>query len=196
MTFIAIALSAGRYWIRTTVTRNFQLHDALHGLALVLLTALVSVSTVAYVKIYAPDTRPIEPRTQVTTISAADLRFGITIDTLALLCLSAVRFSILVLYRTIFGLSRTFMRFWWVAVVVSVLVFGPAIGCTILAVNLRNEESLMARARYYGICIWVQCGLTMTSDLLGTHAEFLYVFLEEEKKANIPQSCSSRFTWS
>lgn len=163
-TFIAIALSAGRYLIRTTVTRNFQLHDALHALALVLLIALVSVSTVAYVKIYVADAGPIEPGKQVTTISAAELRFGIIIDILALLCLSAVRFSVLALYKTIFGLSRTFMRLWWIAVVVSVLVFGPAIGGTILVAKLRDTESLFAR--YYGICIWIQCGLTMTSDLL------------------------------
>ena len=84
---------------------------------------------------------------------------------LALLCLSAVRFSILVLYRTIFGQSRTFMRLWWIAVAVAVLVFGPAIAGAILVAEMRDTESLFAR--YYGICIWIQCGLTITSDLLG-----------------------------
>lgn len=156
----------GRYLIRSKLTRNFQLSDALHGLALIALLVLVTVSTVAYAKIYSLRNSLQYHGTHPKAKSYSEsFKYATGISVVALVCVSSVRFSMLIFYRTIFGISHTFMRLWWFIAACALLVLVPTIAGLLMLAIKKDIVSLFVG--YLHSCVWVQCTLDVPADILG-----------------------------
>lgn len=119
-----ILLTAGRYAIRQKTVQSLKADDYIHGLAQVLLIGYVSTYTVMFPLNYSVEFWVAglgeEP-------SAFDLRryfhLEIAVSLLFWIIIYLVKFSFLALYRFLFGVSRNFMRAWWLVAGFTALTF-------------------------------------------------------------------------
>jgi len=120
LTAVAILLSFGRYWIRYTYVSALEVSDGFHFVALLLLIAISIQYTAGFPnlnKISFPD--PNNPPT------GADLNLyqhlAVSASCIWFIAIYCVKFSFLFFYRTVFGVSKKFMRVWWVVLVFTIL---------------------------------------------------------------------------
>ena len=109
-TGVALALTVGRYWVRSTIIRRVGWDDAAHLLGVILLVSQVAIVTTATSMMY-------KLGSDNTGGSAKEVNFFLHLDLAATLiswsCLWAIKVSFLLLYRRIFQVSIWFTRAWW-----------------------------------------------------------------------------------
>lgn len=129
---LALALTAGRFWIRAKVIKSFQWDDAAHPMGLLLLLTQVSIVSVAASMVYQLDEYAVAPTGE------KEIFFFLRLDLAGLLvawsCVYAIKAAFLLLYRRIFQISKVFTRAWWITlafVLVThwILVAGSLIEC-------------------------------------------------------------------
>lgn len=119
-----IVLTAGRYTIRYKSVNGFQADDYVHGLALILLIGYVSTYTVMFPLNYSVEFWSAGLGEQP---SDADLlryfRLELSVSLLFWITIHLVKLAFLLLYRLLFGVSRSFMRVWWIVCAFTLVVF-------------------------------------------------------------------------
>ena len=118
-------LTAGRYVIRKTILAKFHWDDLAHGLALALSIVYVACYTVMFPILLAIEKGKLKEGPQP---SASDLnrfvRFDVAIQLLAWLTIYLVKLSLLLYFRTIFGISPVFLKVWWAVLGFTIIAFG------------------------------------------------------------------------
>ena len=104
---MALALTVGRYWVRSTIIRRIGWDDAAHLLGVMLLLSQVSIVTSAASMMYKLGDRTANE-------SPLFYQLDLAATLIAWACLWAVKMSFLLLYRRIFQVSVWFTRAWWV----------------------------------------------------------------------------------
>ena len=117
-------MTLGRYAIRLATIKALKVDDYVHGIALLVLIAYVSTYTTLF---------PLKTAVESWTAGSgkrppnADLRkyFHLEIAVLLLyrVVIYLVKFAFLLFYRFLFGISRTFMRAWWIVCALTVMTF-------------------------------------------------------------------------
>ena len=104
--------------------KSLKADDYVHGLALLFLIGFVSTYTVELPLVYAIESWSLGLGDQP---SERDLtrffRFDITIEFLFWIVNYLVKFAFLLFYKFLFGVSKSFMRAWWVVSVFTLLTF-------------------------------------------------------------------------
>ena len=122
-TGLAILLTAGRFWIRSRVTKRLAWDDAAHLLGLLLLIAQVSIVSGAASMIYRIATYEAEEDRRYE----AELLLFVRLDLAGILitwcCLYAIKMSFMLLYHHIFRISEKFIRAWWIILGIVFLTF-------------------------------------------------------------------------
>ena len=127
-TGVALLLTAGRYWIRSTIIRRIGWDDAAHLLGVMLLVSQVSIVTSATSMMYRlGDDDTNGTAREVNLFYHLDLAATL----IAWFCLWAIKLSFLLLYRRIFQVSVWFTRAWWVVAAFVGLTFWTLIAGSI-----------------------------------------------------------------
>lgn len=122
MAGVAVSLTFGRYIIRYRKLGRFFWDDAIHGLALIFLLAMIVAYTVDFPQMYLVDSFKRGDSKQAP-ISKSYKKKQLMISILFWLCVYAVKSAFLVLYRAIFGVTQIFNRAWWITVAFTFLTF-------------------------------------------------------------------------
>ena len=114
-TVSAISLTIGRYAIRWHKFHAFGWDDLLHGIATILMVILISIYApyfLLYYKVeyYAAGVGPKPTEAELEQYFHIEL----TNSMIFWVVMYTVKFIFTALYRHVFGVSRTFMRVWWV----------------------------------------------------------------------------------
>lgn len=110
--------------IRLKTVRSFKADDYIHGLALVFLIGYVSIYTVMFPLNYSVEFWVAGFGEQP---SESDLkryfRIELAVSALFWVVVYLVKVAFLLFYRFLFGVSKPFMRAWWVVSVFTVVTF-------------------------------------------------------------------------
>lgn len=119
-----IVLTAGRYAIRLKTIKSFKADDYIHGVALVVLVAFVSTYTAMFPLNYSVEFWIAGLGEQP---SESDLRkyfhLEVAVSLLFWVVIYLVKLVFLLFYRFLFGVSKVFMRVWWVVCAFTVVTF-------------------------------------------------------------------------
>jgi len=124
-TVLTVGRFAIRYVIRNATFRSLQIDDIFHGLACLVLIGYIITYTIAFplnykVEFFEAGLSTIEP-----TLAELDHYFHLIIAVSATFWIInyLVKFSFLTFYRTLFGVSREFMRAWWCVLAFTIVTF-------------------------------------------------------------------------
>ena len=120
----AIVLTAGRYAIRGWMLRKLDWDDATHLLALVVLVAYVATYTAMFPINFAVEDW-VTGNGEMPSVAVLELylHYEMAVWLLFWVIIYLVKFSFLLFYRSIFGVSRTFKKAWWAVTVFTFLTF-------------------------------------------------------------------------
>ena len=123
-TVAAIALTAGRYAIRGLMLRKLDWDDATHLLALVVLVAYVATYTAMFPINYTVEDW-VTGNGEMPSVAILELylHYELAVWLLFWVIIYLVKFSFLLFYRSIFGVSRIFQKAWWTVTVFTFLTF-------------------------------------------------------------------------
>ena len=123
-TIAAIVLTAGRYAIRGWMLRKLDWDDATHLLALVVLVAYVATYTAMFPINYAVEDW-VTGNGDMPSVAVLELylHYEMAVWLLFWVIIYLVKFSFLLFYRSIFGVSRIFKKAWWAVTVFTFLTF-------------------------------------------------------------------------
>lgn len=117
MTGIAMLMTAGRYILRYRNSGRFFWDDAAHGLALIFLVVMIAAFTAA-------DDSITKSEGKLSLSGYYNYRrIELVVSIFFWLCVYSVKLAFLLLYRTLFGVSRTFNRAWWAVTTFTFLTF-------------------------------------------------------------------------
>ena len=127
-TGVGLALTAGRFAIRQRLSGKFQASDYLNLLAALLLVAFVALYSYHFPVFFSVVFAAIgigPPVTDDTVVLFFQLDVGLSL--LFWVIMYLVKFSFLMLYRSLFGVSRAFRRAWWAVAGFTFLTFWPCL---------------------------------------------------------------------
>ena len=121
---VDIVLTAGRYAIRIRNTGGLHWDDAFHGFALASLIAFTATLqhylwVLNAVKDAAAGTRPLPPTSVIVTYTKVEFAVSIVF----LVCINFVKLAFLMLYWTLFSISKRFRVYWWVVMAFTLASF-------------------------------------------------------------------------
>ncbi|MCJ1286824.1 hypothetical protein MMC26_006170 [Xylographa opegraphella] len=168
----AIVLTAGRYAIRGWMLRKLDWDDATHLFALVVLVAYVATYTAMFPINYAVEDW-VTGNGEMPSIGVLDLylHYEMAVWLLFWVIIYLVKFSFLLFYRSIFGVSRTFKKAWWAVTVFTFLTFWACFFAMLWSCNKPSllfivEECLSKSAlNIQAVFVTMWCILNIISDL-------------------------------
>ncbi|MCJ1389046.1 hypothetical protein MMC18_001900 [Xylographa bjoerkii] len=168
----AIILTAGRYAIRGWMLRKLDWDDATHLLALVVLIAYVATYTAMFPINYAVEDW-VTGNGEMPSVTDLELylHYEMAVWLLFWVIIYLVKFSFLLFYRSIFGVSRTFKKAWWVVIVFTFLTFWACFFAMLWSCNTPSqlfivEECLSESAlSIQAVFVTMWCILNIISDL-------------------------------
>ena len=124
---VAIVFTAGRLYIRGKIIKHFYLDDAMHIIAVICMIIQSSLYTggeylLEDLKKYKADKKN-NPYPNLLLLQ----QLNIASATITFTCYWAVKISILLFYRQMFSVSKTFMKAWWAVMAYTILTFWVAI---------------------------------------------------------------------
>ena len=121
---MAVCLTVGRFIIRKRTLGKLHLDDYLHGFATAVLLAYIGGYTALYplsmaVELWGKKQGPEPSRELIIRF----LHLEVAGEILFWVILYTVKFSFLIFYRHIFGVSHLFMKYWWGVVAFTSVAF-------------------------------------------------------------------------
>ncbi|MCJ1383475.1 hypothetical protein MMC17_006589 [Xylographa soralifera] len=168
----AIVLTAGRYAIRGWMLRKLDWDDATHLLALVVLVAYVATYTAMFPINYAVEDW-VTGNGEMPSAAVLELylHYEMAVWLLFWVIIYLVKFSFLLFYRSIFGVSRMFTKAWWAVTIFTFLTFWACFFAMFWSCNTPSllfivEECLSESAlNIQAVFITMWCILNIISDL-------------------------------
>ena len=123
-TALSVVLTIGRQTLRFATTSRFRLEDAFHGIAQALLLGFAATFT-AWLRYDQAAHSKVNTLggTQNLVNPWVRMHFQIAIGTQFWSIMGIVKFGFMVLYRSIFHISRGFMKAWWIVLVFTVVTW-------------------------------------------------------------------------
>ena len=124
LTGAAIILTIGQFVIRLRIIRIFQLDDAFHGLACLVLVAYVAIQQVTFPIEYSLDSF-ITGKGPQPSLGEFEtfLHNYVASVTMFWVVIYSMKFSFLSFYYSLFDISRHFMNRWWIVLGFTILMF-------------------------------------------------------------------------
>lgn len=120
----AVALTVGRYVIRVQHVKKLQLDDYFHGFSLIVMLGYMITYTVMFplnysVEFFAAGIGPPPSNEYLNRY----FHLEIAVSLLFWVVIYGIKFTFLVFYREIFGVSQIFIRIWSAVVVFTIITF-------------------------------------------------------------------------
>lgn len=123
-TATGIVLTIGRYIIRKSTLGKFLFDDYIHGFAVIVLIAYISTYTVLYPMSNAVELWGLKQGPKPSSASLIKfIHLEIAGEFLFWVVLYSVKFTFLIFYRHIFGVSSTFRKYWWGVFIFTCIAF-------------------------------------------------------------------------